>query len=77
MIANINCRKGKKVKARKFEVKKDNSNAILDKDMSDFVSIDSLSIFKDFDLPYDFIEKDVNSWASDGSFKECVEFLQN
>lgn len=75
MVVNMKYRKGKKVKARKFEVENDDLNALLDKDISDFVSVDSVSIFKAFDLPYDFVDKDINSWASDESFKECVQFF--
>lgn len=70
MIENLKNRNPTKTKARKYEFKPENLTELLEKDLSDFVSTESLGLFKDFDLPYEFINEEVQNWPNIDSFQE-------
>ncbi|CAD6231335.1 GSCOCG00012218001-RA-CDS [Cotesia congregata] len=74
MIENLMNNKSSNTKTRKYEVVSD-SDELLEKDISDFISVESLTIFKEFDLPYDFIDEDISNWSNNDSFQECKEFF--
>ncbi|XP_044591358.1 uncharacterized protein LOC123269562 [Cotesia glomerata] len=63
-------------KVKRFEIDRKNINSIIQKDLSDFVSQKSLNLFKIFDLPYDFLDVDIELWASDESYKENQEYFK-
>ncbi|GBP55207.1 hypothetical protein EVAR_36789_1 [Eumeta japonica] len=63
-------------KVKRFEIDRKNINSIIQKDLSDFVSQKSLNLFKIFDLPYDFLDVDIELWASDESYKENEEYFK-
>lgn len=50
-------------------------NSVLYKNLSDFVSKDSMFVFELFNLPSDFLNVDVSLWESNAKFKECYETL--
>lgn len=50
---------------------------MLEQNISDFVSMDSKKIFDTFNLTYDFIETDIQTWPEDVNFQECKRFFQN
>ncbi|XP_043269951.1 uncharacterized protein [Venturia canescens] len=74
MVENLKNNKSSVSQARKYEVTS-NSNELLEKDISDFVSTESLTLFEEFDLPHDFIDENVDSWSNNNSFPECKEFF--
>lgn len=47
------------------------------KENSDFLNIRSLFIFKQFNLAYDFLEKDPELWNSDINYKKCLEIFKS
>lgn len=77
MIENLKNRNPTKTKARKYEFKPENLTELLEKDLSDFVSTESLGLFKDFDLPYEFINEEVQNWPNIDSFQECKRFFNH
>lgn len=44
---------------------------MLRRDMSDFITKDSLFLFKQFDLSYDFLKKAPELWDADETFENC------
>lgn len=47
------------------------------KSISDFVSKESILIFKQFKLSYDFINDDFDSWDKNASYQECLFTFSN
>lgn len=47
------------------------------KNISDFVSKESIFIFKQFKLSYDFINDDFDSWDKNASYQECLYTFSN
>lgn len=58
---------------QRYEVTEKNLESLLQKDLSEFVSKNSVELFSKFDLPCDFLEDDVSTWCSNDSYKECLE----
>lgn len=75
MLTNLKNKNPSAIHTRKYEVVS-NANELLDKDVSDFISVESLSLFKKFDLPYDFIDEDIRNWSSIESYRECKQFFE-
>ncbi|CAH1110777.1 unnamed protein product [Psylliodes chrysocephalus] len=55
---------------------RNSSEIFLNKNMSDFVSKQSMKLFDKFDLPYDFLDKDVLMWPDNESYKENLDFFE-
>lgn len=75
MIENLTKKKSSNTKTRKYEVASD-SDELQEKDISDFISVESLTIFKEFDLLYDFIDEDISNWSKNDSFQVCKEYFE-
>lgn len=63
------------IEKRRTENKK-SLEIFLNKNMSDFVSKQSLKLFDKFDLPYDFLDEDVLLWPDSESYQENLEFFE-
>lgn len=61
---------------QRYHVDDVNLKSLLYNDLSDFVSKNSLELFKKFDLPSDFLEEDISTWPNNDSFKICVQFFE-
>lgn len=77
IVLAIKNRKTGKLPNQRHEVKKNEVEALVKKNLSDFVSENSLDLFKKFDLPYDFLDIDITVWTSDESYKVCLEFFES
>lgn len=75
IVENLKNRNPIETKARKYEFKPEKLDELLKKDVSDFISTESVTLFKDFDLPYDFINEKVHNWSNIKSFQECKLFF--
>lgn len=75
IVEAVKTREGTDVKARRFVIDQKNLHSIMQKNMSDFVSKKSLNLFEIFELPYDFLDTDINSWPTDESYKENKEYF--
>ncbi|XP_025270393.1 uncharacterized protein LOC112639732 [Camponotus floridanus] len=76
IVEAVKTREGTDSKARRFMIDKKNLDSILQKDISDFVSKKSLKLFELFDLPYDFLDKNIDLWSTDESYNENKEFFE-
>lgn len=76
MIEAINSRPASKTTNQRYEVLKNELESFLQKDLSDFVSQKSLDLFNKFDLPSDFLDKDISTWSDDDGYIECAEFFK-
>lgn len=63
-------------KQKKFEIQQENFDSLLLSDMSDFISTKSLNTFKIFDLPVDFLDKNVELWTQDDSYQENLAYFK-
>ena len=68
-------RKGTDCEARRFIIDKNDLNSFMEKNLSDFVSEKSLNLFKIFDLPYDFLDIDIELWPTNDSYNENKEYF--
>ncbi|XP_074112021.1 uncharacterized protein LOC141535796 [Cotesia typhae] len=75
IVGAVNTRNGTDSKAKKFIIDKNDLNSLTQKSLSDFVSKKSLNLFKIFDLPYDFLDKDIESWPTNDSYIENKEYF--
>lgn len=75
IVEAVKTRKGTDSKAKRFIIDKKKLNSILQKNISDFVSKKSLNLFELFDLPYDFLDTNIELWPTDDSYKENKEFF--
>ncbi|XP_044593840.1 uncharacterized protein LOC123271521 [Cotesia glomerata] len=75
IVGAANTRNGTDSKAKKFIIDKNDLNSLTQKSLSDFVSKKSLNLFKIFDLPYDFLDKDIESWPTNDSYIENKEYF--
>lgn len=48
-------------------------SSLADKNISDFVTPNSSFIFKQFDLPYGFLNTEVHTWESNPDYQKCLE----
>lgn len=76
MVEAIKNKEASAITNQRYQVPGNDLELLLRKDLSDFVSQNSLELFKKFDLPYDFFEKDISTWPSDDSYKDCLEFFK-
>lgn len=63
-------------KKKKFEIGQENLETLLSFDLSDFISKKSLVTFQIFDLPTDFVDKNIESWTQDESYQENLVFFK-
>ncbi|XP_044579240.1 uncharacterized protein LOC123261589 [Cotesia glomerata] len=75
IVEAVKTREGTDSKARRFIIDRKNLHLILQKNISDFVSKKSLKLFEIFDLPYDFLDKNIDLWSTDESYNENKEFF--
>lgn len=75
IVAAIQNRESSTPMRQRYEITEQNLESLLQKDLSDFISKNSLELFKKFDLPCDFLEDDVLTWCNNDSYKECLEYL--
>ncbi|XP_073972974.1 uncharacterized protein [Rhodnius prolixus] len=75
IVEAVKTREGTDSKARRFIIDKKNLDSILQKNISDFVSKKSMKLFELFDLPYDFLDKNIDLWSTDDSYNENKEFF--
>lgn len=76
IVEAVKTRDGIKSKVKRFQIDQNNINSIIQKDLSDFVSQKSLNLFEIFDLPYDFLDLDIELWTSNDSYKENEEYFK-
>lgn len=76
MVLAIKTRQNFALLNQRYQMQKNDLKLFLKKDLSDFVSQNSLELFKKFDLPYEFLDADILTWASDDSYKECLNFFK-
>lgn len=76
MIEAINSRPASKTTNQRYQIEKNELELFLQKDLSDFVSNKSLDLFMKFDLPTDFLEKEISTWSEDESYIECAKFFE-
>lgn len=69
-----NC-KANETTINRFIIDKKNLESLLNTDLSEFVSMRSINIFKSFDLSYDFIDEDVTLWPQNPNFIENLEYF--
>lgn len=74
MIEALKTDKNSQLENKKFNIEPENLNTLLSKDLSDFISIKSMTIFEKFNLPVDFLSKNIESWITDGSFQTNLSF---
>lgn len=67
---------------RKVAVKKSNKHysvpykiiiSLTEKSISDFVTPNSLFIFKHFNLPYEFLNTELHTWESNPEYQKCLD----
>ncbi|XP_074115222.1 uncharacterized protein LOC141537915 [Cotesia typhae] len=75
IVEAVKTREGTDSKARRFIIDRKTLHLILQKNISDFVSKKSLKLFEIFDLPYDFLDKNIDLWSTDESYNENKEFF--
>ncbi|XP_044584232.1 uncharacterized protein LOC123264797 isoform X2 [Cotesia glomerata] len=76
IVEAVNTREGTDSKAKRFVIAKKDLNSLAQRTLSDFVSKKSLNLFKIFDLPYDFLDVDVELWPTNESYLENKEYFQ-
>ena len=76
MTEAINSRPASTTTNHRYQLLENELELFVQKDLSDFVSKKSLELFKKFDLPSDFLEKDISTWSNDDSYIECAEFFK-
>lgn len=76
IVKAVKTREAMNPKAKKFIIDQNNLNFIMQKDLSDFVSQKSLNLFKIFELPYDFLDLDIELWSSDDSYRENENYFK-
>ncbi|XP_044577706.1 uncharacterized protein LOC123260590 [Cotesia glomerata] len=76
IVKAVKTREAMNPKAKKFIIDQNNLNLIMQKDLSDFVSQKSLNLFKIFELPYDFLDLDIELWSSDDSYRENQNYFK-
>lgn len=69
-----NC-KANETTTNRFIIDKKNLESLLNKDLSQFVSMRSINIFESFDLSYEFIDEDVTLWPQNPNFLENLEYF--
>lgn len=47
--------------------------SMIDKNISDFVTKNSLFIFEQFDLPYGFLNSEPNTWETNYEYQQCLK----
>ncbi|XP_044587995.1 uncharacterized protein LOC123267437 [Cotesia glomerata] len=70
-----NCETNETTTSR-FIIDKKNLESLLNKDLSQFVSMRSINLFKSFDLSYDFIDEDVTLWPQNLNYKRNLEYFE-
>ncbi|KAK4875355.1 hypothetical protein RN001_011777 [Aquatica leii] len=63
-------------KKKRFEIEQENLDTLLSADLSNFISKKSLTTFQIFDLPIDFMDKNVEFWTQDESYQENLAFFK-
>lgn len=76
IVEAVKVRDGIDSKVKRFEIDYKNINSIIQTDLSYFVSQKSLNLFKIFDLPYDFLDVDIELWTSNESYAENEEYFK-
>ena len=76
IVKAVNTRDCTDSEAKRFVIAKKDMNSLAQRTLSDFVSKKSLNLFKIFDLPYDFLDIDIELWPTDESFLENKEYFQ-
>ncbi|XP_044591190.1 uncharacterized protein LOC123269514 [Cotesia glomerata] len=69
-----NC-KANETTTNRFIIDKKNLESLLNKDLSQFMSMRSINIFESFDLSYEFIDEDVTLWPQNPNFLENLEYF--
>lgn len=68
-------REGTDIVPKRVSIKPSDLELWLEKDISDFVTKKSLFLFRQFDMPCDFMDVNPEFWNEDQSFNKCREVL--
>ncbi|XP_046601323.1 uncharacterized protein LOC124295418 [Neodiprion lecontei] len=74
--AIINNKESKIIREKRYVAKGIELESFFDKDLSEFVSKNSLMLFEAFDLSYDFLEVDVSLWSNNESYRDNLDFFR-
>lgn len=77
MVKAIKEREGAKMVLKRIEIKQTEYQSLLEKDISDFVTTNSLFLFKQYQLPYGFLDISPELWEKDASFNECLKVFSD
>lgn len=75
MVHAIKEREGTEIPAKRVQIKKNDLKTLPQKDISDFITKQSMFLFNQYDLPYDFIDLSPEVWVTNHSFNTCKNVL--
>lgn len=75
MVEAMKNRESSIVGCKRYIVTNNQVELLSNQDVSEFASKKSVLLFKKFNLPYDFLDEDIQLWDGNDSFKECSAFF--
>lgn len=77
MVRAIKEREGTKVTPRRLQIEHSEYESLVQRDISDFITKKSLLLFHQFDLKPDFLDKSLELWSQDESYRRCLEVFRD
>lgn len=77
MMRAIKHRKSDNTQEIRFNMKECDLNTLAQKDLSNFISVESLFLFKQLELPYGFLDIHPDLWETNQDYIECKKILKS
>lgn len=77
MAHSIKERAGTTIVVKRIQIEQTDYESLLRKDVSDFITTNSLFLFHQYDLPYDFLDICPKLWHNNKSFNECLKVFKS
>ena len=76
MVHAVKEREGAAIVRKRVHIKNDDRETLLQKDISDYVTKKSLFLFRQYNLPYDFLAVSPESWTTNTAYNKCMKILE-
>ena len=67
---------GAAILRKRVDIKNSDHEKLFQKDISDFVTKKSLFLFRQYNLPYDFLDVSPESWTTNTAYNKCMKILE-